>query len=110
MSFSTLAQRTSDDTDCTVWPVQARALAHLAHLGGSSPKPSPRMSDPAGYVPGPAYGLDVSHPDRGAAAVVPADRTVYAAGEIVQWTAPGSLEAVTSGKVGAHGIQEAASR
>ena len=25
------------------------------------------------------------------------------------WTAPGSLEAVTSGKVGAHGIQEAAS-
>src|SRR6266568_1862704 len=26
------------------------------------------------------------------------------------WTAPGSLEAVTSGKVGAHGIQEAASR
>jgi hypothetical protein len=28
----------------------------------------------------------------------------------VAWTAPGSLEAVTSGKVGAHGIQEAASR
>jgi hypothetical protein len=27
-----------------------------------------------------------------------------------EWTAPGSLEAVTSGKVGAHGIQEAASR
>jgi len=27
-----------------------------------------------------------------------------------QWSAPGSLEAVTSGKVGAHGIQEAASR
>jgi transcriptional regulator with XRE-family HTH domain len=26
------------------------------------------------------------------------------------WTAPGSLEAVTSGKVGAHGIQEGASR
>jgi hypothetical protein len=27
-----------------------------------------------------------------------------------EWTAPGSLEAVTSGEVGAHGIQEAASR
>jgi Transposase DDE domain len=26
------------------------------------------------------------------------------------WTAPGSLEAATSGKVGVHGIQEAASR
>jgi hypothetical protein len=26
------------------------------------------------------------------------------------WTASGSLEAVTSGKVGVHGIQEAASR
>jgi hypothetical protein len=26
------------------------------------------------------------------------------------WTAPGSLEAVASGKVGVHGIQEAASR
>ena len=26
------------------------------------------------------------------------------------WTAPGSLEAVISGKVGVHGIQEAASR
>jgi hypothetical protein len=26
------------------------------------------------------------------------------------WTAPGSLEAVTSGKVGVHGVQEAASR
>ena len=26
------------------------------------------------------------------------------------WTTPGSLEAVTSGKVGAHGITEAASR
>jgi hypothetical protein len=31
-------------------------------------------------------------------------------GELEFWTAPGSLEAVTSGKVGAHGIQEAASR
>jgi hypothetical protein len=28
----------------------------------------------------------------------------------VYWTAPGSLEAVTSGKVGAHGIKETASR
>jgi hypothetical protein len=27
-----------------------------------------------------------------------------------RWAAPGSLEAVTSGKVGAHGIEEAASR
>ena len=26
------------------------------------------------------------------------------------WTAPGSLEAVTSGKVGVHGVQKAASR
>jgi hypothetical protein len=31
-------------------------------------------------------------------------------GETDSWTAPGSLEAVTSGKVGVHGIQEAASR
>jgi hypothetical protein len=32
------------------------------------------------------------------------------AANTAQWSAPGSLEAVTSGKVGAHGIQEAASR
>ena len=30
--------------------------------------------------------------------------------DVAHWSTPGSLEAVTSGKVGAHGVEEAASR
>jgi hypothetical protein len=39
-----------------------------------------------------------------------AQRTWEIANWLTHWIAPGSLEAVTSGKVGSHGIQEAASR
>ena len=58
--------------------------------------------DPAVRLWNPLTGQPVGAP-------IQAARGGFVVG-VAFWTAPGSLEAVTSGKVGVHGIQEAASR